>query len=252
MIELTRPLCFIDIEATGIDPQNDRIVELSVLKIFPDGTRKIVTRRFNPTIPIPESATAIHGISDADVAQEADFATRAPSVMLFIKDCDLAGFNSNKYDVPLLFAEFQRAGLYLAYENICLLDVGNIFKINESRTLAAAVKFYCNKELDGAHGAEADIEATYEVFLAQLDKYPDMPKGLPALAKYSNYDRDILDLSGKFTRNEEGEVCFNFGKSKGVAVHKDMGFLEWMLFKDFAADTLKLANELYLNGGVLK
>lgn len=245
MINLVRPIIFFDLEATGTDRENDRIVEISVLKLELDGSTKTFTTRINPTIPIPAGATEIHHITDNDVKDCKTFAQLAPGLFQSFKGCDLAGFNSNNYDVPLLYNEFLRCGLVLDYKSVNLIDVGNIFKIQEQRTLTAAAKFYCGVDLEDAHSAEADIKATYEVFKAQLEKYPDLPQDVAELAKFTNYGKNILDLSGKFCEDDNGVVLYNFGKNRGKPVKEDLGFLNWMMGKDFAPDTLEIAQKLY-------
>lgn len=240
-----RPLCFLDIEATGLDRENDRIVELSIIKLFPDGSQEFKTRRFNPGIAIPEATTKIHGITDDHVKDEPRFKDVAKSLLDYITDCDLAGYNCNNFDVPMLFFEFLRADLYLDYTKIKIIDVGNIFKIKEQRTLEAAYKFYCDKQLENAHSAEADTKATLEVFESQLERYEDLPKTIEALAKYSNFDKEIIDISGKFTYNEAGKVIFNFGKYKGELATDHPDFLDWMVNKaNFSKDTCMVALKL--------
>lgn len=246
MLKLERPLVFLDIEATGIDRENDRIVELSVCKLSPNMTRETKTMRFNPEIPIPAEATAVHGICDGDVAGLVKFRQVAKSLLEFLTGSDLAGFNSNAYDIPMLFFEFQRAGIEFPYWDFKMVDVGNIFKINEPRTLEAAVRFYLGLPHEGAHGAEADTLATVDVFLAQVEKYQEMPKTMDELHLYSNYGRKMLDLSGKFVEGEDGVILFNFGKHRGCPAKDHPGFLEWMLYKaDFSSDTTRIAQQIY-------
>jgi DNA polymerase III subunit epsilon len=243
-LQLTRPIAFFDIESTGIDRENDRIVEIAVSKLFPDGQAKTVSRRVNPTIPIPASASEVHGITDADVANEPTFKQLAKGLLELLFGCDIAGFNSNSFDVPMLFNEFQRAGHFWDYTKFNMIDVGNLFKIQEPRTLSAAVKFYCGRELEGAHGAAADIEATIDVFISQLTKYEDQegfPQTIEDLALYTNYGNKLADLSGKFVYNKEGVLLLNFGKHKGNPAADHIDFLEWMISKDFPADTYAFA-----------
>lgn len=239
---MKRPICFIDIEATGKDRETDRIIEISVLKLMPDGTKTIATTRVKPEIPVSPGAFEVHGISDDALKDCKPFKDIAVRFHNFIVDCDIAGFNSNNYDVPMLYHEFRRVGIELDYKTINLIDVGNIMKIHEPRTLVAAAMFYCNKNLEDAHSAEADIMATYEVFLAQIERYgEDLPAEIDELAKHSNYDRDILDLSGKFVKNDAGVICYNFGKHKDCPVTDHLDFLDWMLNKaSFNADTCKI------------
>lgn len=245
MLQLLRPLIFADFETTGTDTQNDRIIEYSFCKLMPDGSKEIKTGRINPTILIPEGATAVHGITNDDVKDSPLFKQKAKGLLSFIEDCDLGGFNSNSFDYPLLYAEFNRAGIEWDYSKHNLVDPGNIFKIQEARTLAAAYKFYCGKDLEGAHGAENDILATVEVFQSQLERYPDLPQTIKELALYSNYGVQRLDMGGKFVMDKDGKtILFNLGKLKGQPA-KDYGFLNWMLFKaDFPPDTRKIAKQL--------
>lgn len=244
-LKLTRPLVALDIESTGIDTANDRIVELSLIKIKPDGTRITATQRMNPTIPISQGAFEAHGISDEDVKDCKTFADYAPKLIKFLEGCDTLTYNGLRFDLPMLFNEFARCDIYYDYASVNHIDAGNIFKINEERTLTAAVKFYCDRDHEGAHGAQADTEATIDVLLAQIERYPDMPESLADLAKYSNYDRQILDLSGKFTLDADGVVILTFGKHKDCPAHEHVDFLEWMAYKaNFPKDTVKIATEI--------
>lgn len=242
-LKMTRPIVFFDLESTGKVPATDQIIEISCLKLNMDGTKKIHTTRVKPTIPIDPGATEVHGITIEDLADCKTFEQIAPSLFKFMSGCDLAGFNSNKFDVPMLYFEFLRAGFILDYRSVNLLDAGNIMKIEESRTLVAAAKFYNNIDLEDAHSAEADILATFDVFMAQLNRY-DIPADVESLAVYSNYDKPILDLSGKFTFNEAGEVLYNFGAHMGKPVFENIDYLSWMLSKDFAPDTVAICNQL--------
>lgn len=243
-LQLTRPLAFIDIEGTGVNVETDRIVELSVTKLFPDGSRENRTRRYNPYITIPDEAIAIHGITNEMVSTEYTFAFTAKGLLKYLTDCDIAGFASNRYDVPILFNEFRRADLYWDYTKFKMVDAGTIFKIQEPRTLEAAFQFYCGQKLEGAHGAQADVNATVDVLLAQIEKYEDIPVTIDELALFSNYDKPVLDLSGKFTTNDTGDIIFNFGPHKGKRVTEDLSFVSWMTGKDFAPDTLKVCYEI--------
>lgn len=242
-LKMTRPIVFFDLESTGKVPATDQIIEISCLKLNMDGTKKIHTTRVKPTIPIDPGATEVHGITIEDLADCKTFEQIAPSLFKFISGCDLGGFNSNKFDVPMLYFEFLRTGFVLDYRSVNLLDAGNIMKIEESRTLVAAAKFYNNVDLEDAHSAEADIMATFDVFMAQLNRY-DIPADVESLALYSNYDKPILDLSGKFTFNETGEVLYNFGAHMGKPVFENIDYLSWMLSKDFAPDTVAICNQL--------
>ena len=243
-LQLTRPLAFIDIEGTGLSPEKDRIVELSITKVFPDESRESRTRRFNPEMPIPAAATEIHGITDEDVKECVNFQHTAKGLFKFIDGCDIAGFASNRYDVPMLYREFLRAGIIWDYKSVRFIDAGNIFKIKEERTLAAALRFYCGKELIGAHGAAADVEATIDVLFAQLEKYEDIPTDLDELQVYCNYGKRILDISGKFTLNDKDEIIINFGQNKGSRAIDEPGLMQWMINKDFAPDTLEICHQI--------
>lgn len=245
-IILEKPIAFIDIESTGVSRDTDRIVEISICKLMPDGKRETKTRRVNPGMPIPAAATAIHGITDADVANELPFARIAVGVLNFIQGCDLAGYNSNAFDYPMLYAELLRAGITWDYKAYRMIDMGNIFKIQEPRTLEAAVKFYCNKEHTKAHSAEADVEATVDVFLGQLMRYENVrTMSMNELQLFCNYDKPILDLSGKFTTNESGDIILNFGPKKGLLAKENLDFVQWMYYKaQFPPDTRKICEEL--------
>jgi len=243
-LKLEKPIAFFDLEATGVDRENDRIVEIAVCILQPSGQTKTVCRRVNPTIPIPAAASEIHGIYDKDVAEEPTFKQIAKGLLSLLAGCDIAGFNSNAYDVPMLFNEFARAGHNWDYTNFKMIDVGNLFKIQEPRTLTAAVKFYCGKDLEDAHSAQADIEATVDVFIAQLSRYEDQegfPQTIDDLALYTNFGNKMADLSGKFVYNKEGVLLLNFGKHKGNPASQHIDFLEWMISKDFPSDTYALA-----------
>lgn len=248
-LNLTRPLAFFDLEATGVDRENDRIVEISICKLMPDGSKQVKTRRINPTIPIPAGATEVHGISDDGVKNEPKFELLAPGILKFLEDCDIAGFNSNAYDIPMLFNEFQRAGIYWDYTKFRKIDAGNIFKINEPRTLSAAVKFYCGRDMENAHSAEADILATVDVFMAQVEKYPDLPANLDELELFCNYGKPILDISGKFTTDDDGDIVFNFGAKRGMKAKDELGLVQWMINKDFPKDTLNICYNILLAHG---
>lgn len=242
-LNLSRPIIFFDLETTGVNISRDRIVELSYIKVMPDGTEVERTMRINPEMPIPAQATAVHHISDSDVADKPTFRMVAQDLLREFEGCDIAGFNSNKFDVPLLVEEFGRAGLSFDMAGRRFVDVQNIFHKMEQRTLVAAYRFYCGKELDGAHSALADTRATYEVLKAQLDRYPATPEfanDVEVLANFSTQTRNI-DLAGRFVKNEKGEAVFNFGKYKGQLVEtvlkRDPSYYSWMLQGDFAKDT---------------
>ena len=211
-IKLTRPIVFFDLETTGLNIGRDHIVEISLIKIFPDEHRESFTQRINPGIHIPEEATAVHGISDADVADKPLFKDVARRIADIIQGCDLGGFNSNKFDIPMLAEEFMAVGMTdVDLRRSNFIDVQVIFHKKEQRTLTAAYKFYCDKDLEGAHGAFADTSATVDVFLAQLDKYADLPKDIKGLADFSQMSRNV-DFAGRFVYDANGVETFNFGK----------------------------------------
>lgn len=244
-LQLEKPLVFLDIEATGLDLDLDRIVELSFCKLHADGTREIKTNRYNPEITIPDEVIEIHGITNEAIKDCPLLKQHAKGILKFLEGCDIAGFNSNRFDIPLLFNELSRAGYYLPYKKMRMVDIGNIFKIKEARTLEAAVKFYCDKDHEGAHGAEADVLATIDVFTMQLERYSDLPTELTQLALMSNYNNEILDLSGKFIKNKEGVILLNFGKYKGKPAVEHPDFLDWMIYKaSFPIDTIDIAKSV--------
>ena len=241
-INLKRPIIFFDVETTGTDTRKDKIVSIAIVKLFPDQSREKFSTLINPGIAIPSSAMAVHGITFEKVQHSPKFKDVAQQIFDFVKDCDVAGYNSNRFDVPILFREFEYAGIFWDYRTFEMIDVCNIFKVMEERTLAAAYKFYLGKELIGAHDATADIEATIEVFAAQLERYQDLPRDVRPLAMKSNYGRGVVDVSGNFYFDEQGEECLAIGKHKGEKVWKvrkeDPKYLDWMIWKaDFPHDT---------------
>ena len=239
-LNLKRPIIFFDLETTGVDTARDRIVEISMIKIMPDGEEITRTRRLNPGMPIPAEATAVHGITDEDVKDAPTFAQVARSLEQFIRGCDFGGFNSNRFDLPVLVEEFLRAGVDVDLKRRRFIDVQNIFHKKEQRTLVAAYKFYCDKELDDAHSAEADTRATYEVLKAQLDRYPDLQNDIAFLADYSSFSKNV-DFAGRMVYDDNGTEVFNFGKYKGMSVaevlKKDPGYYSWILNSDFTLNT---------------
>lgn len=248
-INLTRPLIFLDLETTGVDVANDRIVEYSFLKLNPDGTEEIRTERINPTIPIPLATSKIHGIYDKDVADAPTFSQVAKSMASFIGNADFAGYNSLKFDIPLLFEEFLRVEIDLDMSKRKHVDIQNIFHKMEQRTLVAAYKFYCNKELINAHSAEADTIATFEVFKAQLGKYEDLKNDINYLSDFSQYNKNA-DLIGRIIFNEKDQEVFNFGKHKGKLVEdileKEPSYYNWMMDGDFPLSTKKTLTQIKL------
>lgn len=236
-LPLTRPLVFFDLETTGTDIVADRIVQISVLKIFPDKSEESRTRLINPGIPIPAGATAVHGISDDDVRDQPAFRSVARGLFEFLAGCDLAGYNSNNFDVPFLVEEFARCGLEFPQPGTKLIDVCTIFKRKEERTLTAAYKFYCGRTLEHAHDAAADVRATYEVFARQLDRYPDL--GAATLEELHEYctREETVDYARKLARNDQGEIVFNFGKYKDQTVTSQPDYARWMTESDFPEGT---------------
>lgn len=237
-LNLKRPLAIFDLEATGLDVTNDRIVEIAILKVNVDGSTEEFSRRVNPLIPIPNEVSLIHGIYDADVANEKNFTELAPEVAAFLGDADLAGYNSNKFDIPLLAEEFLRAGLSIDISTRNFVDVQNIFHKMEQRTLVAAYAFYCQKELVNAHNAMADVVATWEVLKAQLERYENLEGEVEFLADFTKVgNMDILDFAGRIAVNEKGEAVYNFGKHKGKTIREvaviEPGYYGWMLDANF-------------------
>ncbi len=250
-LNLQNPILFFDIESTGLNVATDRIVEISALKVMPNGDQEIKTRRINPTIPIPAEAQAIHGISDEDVKDCPTFNQIAKSMAQWMKGCDIAGYNSIKFDIPLLAEEFLRAGVDFDFRKRKLVDVQNIFHKMEQRTLSAAYRFYCQKELENAHSAEADTVATYEILLAQLERYPnELKNDVEFLANFSTRSK-IADYAGRMAYNEKGEVVFNFGKHRGKKVadvlRAEPSYYNWMMDGDFTQDTKKILTEIKLS-----
>jgi DNA polymerase-3 subunit epsilon len=216
-LNLNKPICFFDLETTGTNISKDRIVEISILKVHPDGKEETYTKLVNPTIPIPPEVTKVHGISDADVADAPTFKEIAKEVHSFIKDADLGGFNSNRFDIPLLAEEMLRAELDFDMKNRVAVDVQTIYHKMEQRTLSAAYKFYCDKNLEDAHSAEADTRATYEVLKAQISKYDSLENDTKFLAEFSSR-RKFADFAGFLAYNKEGDKYFPLGKQKGKRV----------------------------------
>ena len=250
-LNLKNPLVFFDLETTGVNIVKDRIIEISFVKVCPNGQEICKTRRINPGMPIPPESTAIHGITDEDVKDCPTFKEIAKSLAAQIKGCDLAGYNSNRFDIPLLAEEFIRAGVDIDLNRRKFVDVQTIYHKMEQRTLAAAYNFYCNKDLNNAHTAEADTMATYEVLKAQLDRYPELQNDIDFLSKYSSYNNNV-DFAGRMIYNDKGEEVFNFGKYKGQLVtdvlRRDPNYYEWIINGDFALNTKKILTEIKLRG----
>ncbi len=249
-LNLKRPLLFFDIESTGLNVASDRIVEISMVKVHPNGDRDVKTRRINPTIHIPEAAQAVHGISDDDVRDCPTFAQLAKSMYEFMEGCDIAGYNSLNFDIPMLTEEFMRVGLDPCFRQRNLVDVQVIFYKKEPRTLSGAYKFYCDKNLEDAHTAQADTMATLEVLEAQLDRYSDLENDVAFLSKFTCRER-MLDYAGRIVLNEQDIPIFNFGKHKGKAVTEvlatERSYYDWMMNGDFTQDTKQVLTRIFLD-----
>ena len=263
-LNLTRPIAFFDLETTGIKVTTDRIVEICIIRVAPDGSSKIKTLRINPEMHIPEEVTAIHGIKDEDVKDAPKFSEVAHELLHFLDNCDLAGFNSNRFDIPLLVEEFFRAGADFDLKGRRFVDIQNIFHKMEPRNLKAAYKFYCGKALVNAHSAEADTMATYEILMAQLDRYKDIEfedrKGvrsipvvndIKTLSEFSNTTRNV-DLIGHIIFNDKDEEVFNFGKHKGKLVTQvfrdEPSYYDWIMKSEFPLSTKKVVTVIKLRG----
>ncbi len=248
-LTLTRPLCFFDLETTGINIANDRIVEIAILKRKPDGSVEEKLWLVNPECPIPPEAAAVHGITDEKVADAPTFRMLAGTIRDFIRDCDLAGYNSDRFDIPLLAEEFLRADIDFDFKNVKTVDVQTIFHKMEQRTLTAAFKFYCQKDLDNAHSAMADTQATHEVLLAQLDRYQDLPEDILGLSNFAT-QRKSADFAGFISYNKQGQECFSFGKHKGKTVEEildqEPGYFGWLMNADFPRYTKKILTQIRL------
>ncbi len=246
-IQLAKPLAFFDLETTGINLATDRIVEIAVVKIMPDGTKVIKRKLINPEMPIPVGATAVHGITDEMVKDAPTFRQVANEIKQFIDNADLAGFNSNRFDVPILVEEFLRVGLDFTTDGRKLVDVQRIFHMMEQRTLSAAYKFYCNKPLEDAHSAEADATATWEVFDAQIERYSQLGNTVESIVKLIGED-DIVDFARRFVK-EKGVEVFNFGKHKGKPVlqvlKEEPQYFDWMMRGEFSLNTKQKLQEIF-------
>jgi DNA polymerase-3 subunit epsilon len=248
-LNLNKPICFFDLETTGINITSDRIVEISILKVNPNGTEEKKTWLVNPEMPIPAVVVAVHGITNEKVANEPTFKELAKEINSWIKDADLGGFNSNRFDIPLLAEEMLRAGLDFDMKNRQSVDVQTIFHKMEQRTLTAAFKFYCDRSLEDAHSAEADTMATYEVLKAQLDRYENLENDTAFLADFSSRKK-LADFAGFIAYDKEGDECFSFGKHKGKKVteilEKEPGYFGWLLSADFPLYTKKVLTAIKL------
>lgn len=248
-LNLRNPLVFFDLETTGTNINTDRIVEISYLKVYPNGNEESKTMRINPEMHIPVEASNVHGILDEDVAECPTFKEVARNLARDIEGCDLAGFNSNRFDIPVLAEEFLRADVDIDMSRRKFVDVQVIFHKKEQRTLSAAYQFYCGKDLTDAHSAEGDTRATYEVLKSQLDKYQDLKNDVLFLAEYSSFNRNV-DFAGRMVYDDKGVEVFNFGKYKGQSVadvlKKDPGYYGWILGNDFTLNTKAMLTKIRL------
>ena len=249
MLELTKPLVVFDLETTGVSTVNDRIVELYMIKLTPDGERVDLHHYVNPSIPIPAEATAVHGISNEDVKNKPTFNQLATEVYEFIKGCDFGGFNSNRFDMPMLVEELMRCNIEPSLLDVKFVDAQRVFHKMEPRNLTAAYKYYCNKDLENAHSAKADTEATMEIILSQVQKYEELAKTPEGIHEFTGQDK-MVDLAGRFVRNKDGDVCFNFGKYKGqsfkAVMEANQGYYDWMMRGEFPAQTKQVMRMLRL------
>jgi DNA polymerase-3 subunit epsilon len=246
-LKLRRPLALVDLESTGTLPSSDRIVEIAILRVNPDGGEDFRCKRVNPGVPIPAEATAIHGITDADVASEPAFAAYARSLSDFLTDCDIAGFNVARFDLPMLEAEFRRAGVTFSREGRAVIDAMAIFHQKERRDLAAAVRFYCGRDFPEAHSSEDDVRATADVLRAQLERYDDLPRDVEALDELLNrVDPSWIDPDGKF-RWTDGTTVIAFGQHKGRTLQdlaaEEPDYLEWMVGQDFSPEVMEIVRD---------
>jgi DNA polymerase III subunit epsilon len=252
-LSLARPISFIDLETTGINISTDRIVEIAIVKISVDGTKQVKRKLINPQMPIPAGSTEVHGISDEMVKDAPTFKQVANEIKQFMEGSDLGGYNSNRFDIPMLIEEFLRAGIEFTVDGKKLVDVQKVFHMMEQRTLSAAYKFYCNKTLDGAHSAEIDATATWEVLEAQIERYPQIGDTVDAIVKFTGED-DIVDFARRFVK-EKGVEVFNFGKHKGKPVtqvlKEEPQYYDWMMKGDFPMNTKQKLTEI-LNRTLVK
>lgn len=245
MPALSRPFCVLDVETTGTNTQSDRIVEICIIKFQPNLDREVKTMRFNPGIPIPKAASDVHKITDDMVKDSPTFKQVAKAVHEYIQGCDLAGFNCNRFDIPILYFEFERAGVDWDYKAHSIVDIGNLYKIKEPRTLSSAAEFYLKRTHEEAHSAEGDVTVTGAILWAMLGKYSDLPHNIPALATVSNFEKPWLDITGKLAFDEQGDIIFTFGKNVGKKAKADRSYLDWIVYKsDFPKDVKKICLEL--------
>lgn len=246
-LQLTKPIAFIDLETTGVNISIDRIVEIAIVRIAVDGTKTVKRKLVNPLMPIPAGASDVHGITDDMVKDAPSFKQIANEIKQFMENCDLGGYNSNRFDIPMLIEEFLRAGIEFTTDERKLVDVQKVFHMMEQRTLSAAYKFYCNKVLEGAHGAEVDATATWEVLEAQITRYPQIGNSVEQIVKFTGED-EIVDFARRFIK-ENGIEIFNFGKHKGKPVtqvlKEEPQYYDWMMKGDFAMNTKQKLTEMF-------
>lgn len=248
-LKLNRPICFFDLETTGVDVAKDRIVEIAIFKVYPNGNKESKTWLVNPEMKIPFQVSQIHGITDEKVANEPTFKELSSQIYNMIKDADLAGFNSDRFDIPLLAEELLRAGVDFDMKNRVSVDIQTIFHKMEERTLSAAYKFYCGQTLENAHSAEADTMATYEILKAQLDRYPELENDMKSLSEFTTRKKSV-DFAGFIALNDKGQEIFTFGKHKGALVDKvledEPGYFGWIQNADFPLYTKKVLTAIKL------
>jgi len=248
-LKLNRPICFFDLETTGVDVAKDRIVEISIFKVYPNGNKESKTWLVNPEMKIPFLSTQVHGITDEKVANEPTFKELSGQVYMMIKDSDLAGFNSDRFDIPLLAEELLRSGVDFDMKSRVSVDVQTIFHKMEERTLSAAYKFYCGQSLENAHSAEADTMATYEILKAQLERYPELENDMKSLSEFTTRKKSV-DFAGFIALNDKGQEIFSFGKHKGALVEKvledEPGYFGWIQNADFPLYTKKVLTAIKL------
>jgi DNA polymerase-3 subunit epsilon len=246
VLQLDRPIAFLDLETTGVNVGTDRIIEIAIIRVAPDGTQQRKRKLINPEMPIPKQASEVHGITDAMVKDAPTFKQAGNEIRQFLENCDLGGYNSNKFDIPLLVEEFLRAGLEFKIDGRRLIDVQKIFHQMEPRTLSAAFKFYCNKELVDAHSAEADTAATWEILEAQIERYPQLGNSLDTIIKAVG-EEEIVDFARRMIV-QEGKIVFNFGKHKGKVVEEvlryERSYYDWMMQGDFPQHTKQKLTEI--------
>jgi DNA polymerase-3 subunit epsilon len=254
MLNLTRPVAFIDLETTGVSLSTDRIVEIAIIKILPDGSRQVKRKLINPEMNIPKESSDIHGITDEMVKDAPTFKQAGNEIKMFIENCDLGGYNSNRFDIPILMEEFLRSGMDVDLSTRKMIDVQHIFYTMEPRTLTAAYKFFCEKELVNAHSAEADVDATIEVLMAQLNRYKNLGNSVDSILSVIGEDK-VVDYARRFAFNDKGVEIFNFGKHKGRPVRDvlkaEPQYYDWMMRGDFPLHTKQKLTEI-LNSTLLK